>query len=249
MRFAILAASSLIALAAPPAQAQSDASPFQARGTEPFWSLTIDGSTMRFQPSDGRAVSVSRPRPIVGFNGERYVTRPMTVDITHVECSDGMSDHTYHDTVSVQVGGRRFKGCGGAVLSGRPAKGASLLQGEWAIRSIAGRNVVPGTNPRAAFDATTLSGTTGCNSFRGSYRFQNGRLIAGPLATTRRACVAQVNQQEQKLVELLGQRLTVSRNRDGRLVLTAPNRQTIVLAPVAGRQRPLSSSSAWRVAR
>src|SRR4051812_7080668 len=106
-----IAAAGALALIALPAHAQSNTQPYQALGTEPFWSLTIDGSTIRYEPAGGRVVRVAKPRPIVGFNGERYQARGMTVDITHVECSDGMSDRTFHDTVTVNVAGRTLRGC------------------------------------------------------------------------------------------------------------------------------------------
>ena len=230
-----IAAAGLLTLTALPAFAQSNAQPYRALGTEPFWSLTIDGRTIRYQPAEGRAVTVARPRPIVGFNGERYVTRGLTVDITHVECSDGMSDRTYHDTVTVTLRGRTLRGCGGDVLSERPAQ-ASLLEGEWRIESINRRLVAPRTKPRVTFSGQRISGNASCNNFNGSFRFERGRLTAGPLATTRMACTQRVqNVQESNVLRILGKPLSVSRNRNGKLVLTARGGETVVLAPVRGR--------------
>jgi heat shock protein HslJ len=230
-----IAAAGLLTLIALPAFAQSNAQPYRALGTEPFWSLTIDGRTIRYQPAEGRAVTVARPRPIVGFNGERYVTRGLTVDITHVECSDGMSDRTYHDTVTVTLRGRTLRGCGGDVLSERPAQ-ASLLEGEWRIESINRRLVAPRTRPRVTFSGQRISGNASCNNFNGSFRFERGRLTAGPLATTRMACTQRVqNVQESNVLRILGKPLSVSRNRNGKLVLTARGGETVVLAPVRGR--------------
>lgn len=226
-----IAAAGLLTLIALPAFAQSNAQPYRALGTEPFWSLTIDGRTIRYQPAEGRAVTVARPRPIVGFNGERYVTRGLTVDITHVECSDGMSDRTYHDTVTVTLRGRTLRGCGGDVLSERPAQ-ASLLEGEWRIESINRRLVAPRTRPRVTFSGQRISGNASCNNFNGSFRFERGRLTAGPLATTRMACTQRVqNVQESNVLRILGKPLSVSRNRNGKLVLTARGGETVVLAP------------------
>ena len=111
MRLSIIAATSLLMLAALPASAQLGSQPYRALGTEPFWSLTIDGRTIRYEPAEGRAVTVARPRPIVGFNGERYVTRGLTVDITPLECSDGMSDRTYPFTVTLEIGEDQRNGC------------------------------------------------------------------------------------------------------------------------------------------
>lgn len=234
MRLPTIAATGLLLLAALPALAQSDRQPYRALGTEPFWSLTIDGTRIRHQPAEGRVVTVARPRPIIGFNGERYVTRALTVDITHVECSDGMSDRTYHDTVTVTLRGRTLRGCGGDVLSERPAPG-SVIEGEWRIQSIAGRPPVAQSHPRVTFANTKMSGSTGCNNFNGGFRFERGRLTAGPLATTRRGCPGALNAQEQKLIKLFGQPLSVSRNRNGKLVMTARGGETVVLAPVRGR--------------
>ena len=231
-----IAAAGLLTLIALPALAQSNAQPYRALGTEPFWALTIDGSTIRYQPAGGRAVSVARPRPIVGFNGERYVTRRMTVDITHVECSDGMSDRTFHDTVTVTLGGRTLRGCGGEVLSGRPNPAASSLEGDWQIEAINGRPVAPRTNPRVTFSGQRISGNASCNNFNGSFRFQRGKLTAGPLATTRMACAQRAqNVQESTVLRILGEPLSVTRNRGGKLVLTNAQGGRLTLAP-AGRR-------------
>jgi heat shock protein HslJ len=231
MRSSTIAALGLSLFAALPAQAQSDAEPYRAVGTEPFWSLTMDGQRIRYQPADGTPVSVARPRPIIGFNGERYQSRRMTVDITHVECNDGMSDRTFKDTVTVTLGARTLRGCGGTILSDGNAPARTLLEGSWTIQSIGGRPVLARSNPRVTFRGNRMSGSTGCNSFNGSFRFDRGRLTAGSLATTRKACAGPLNTQEQKLLRLVGQRLTVSRNRNGKLVMTARGGQTVVLAP------------------
>lgn len=228
MRTATIAALTLMSLTALPAQAQSNGQPYRAAGTEPFWSVTIDSRTIRYQPMEGRAVTVAKPRPRTTFNGERYVTRNLTVDITHVRCSDGMSDRRYPDTVTVTVGRRTLKGCGGAAE--RPGQVAPRVDGDWIVRTIGGRAPLPRTNPSVRFSETAISGTTGCNSFRGSYRIDGNRMTAGPLASTKRGCTPQLNQQEQRLLGMLGQRLTATRTRDGLLVLTSRDGQMLVLA-------------------
>ncbi|MBC9031478.1 META domain-containing protein [Sphingomonas sp. JC676] len=237
MRVSAISAIGLLALAAcmpANASAQSAAQPYHGLGTEPFWSVTLDGQTIHYEPANGPAVSVPSPRPIVGFNGERYETRRLTVDITHVKCSDGMSDRIYHDTVVLTVDGKTLRGCGGETATSPATAPSTLLEGAWSIQSIAGRRPVAGTRPDVRFQGTRISGSTGCNSFGGAFRFDRGHLTTGPLITTRRACARPANAQEQNVLKLLGQRLSVSRNRAGKLVMTGHG-QTLVLVRTGGR--------------
>ncbi|MBO9711804.1 META domain-containing protein [Sphingomonas sp.] len=238
MRFSTAAAIGLLALCAcmpSDANAQTRAEPYRAQGTEPFWSLTIDGQTMRFESAFGRPVSVPQPRVIHGFAGEIYQTRQMNVNVVHTPCSDGMSDRSYRDTVQVTLGGRQYKGCGGAfTVKPQPAP----LAGSWRIEAIGGN---PAWAPRPAtirFEGDRLSGNTGCNAFSGSYRFERGRLTAGPVASTRRFCAERgANTQESNILGLLGKPLSVSTNRSGKLVLTAPGGATMTLAREGGPRR------------
>lgn len=230
MRVSMIAAAGLLGLAAFPAAAQSDAQPYKALGTEPFWSLTIGTRSMRYEAPGTVPVIVGKPKPITGFNGERYVARRMTVDITHVECNDGMSDRTFRDTVTVTMGRKTLRGCGGAILSDGPR--TSLLEGDWTIKSLNGRIVSAKTSPSVRFRGSQLSGNASCNNFNGSFRYDRGRLSARPLATTRKFCQQRVqNLQEATILSLFKQPLVVSSNRDGKLVLTAGRGQTMVLAP------------------
>jgi uncharacterized membrane protein/heat shock protein HslJ len=218
-----LIAAALVSMTALPAAAQTPVDPYVARGTEPFWALTIDGRTMRFEAPDRQPVVVPAPKVIHGFAGEIWQSRRIGVNTNHVRCSDGMSDRVYPDTVTVTVDGRVYKGCGGE---------GSMIEGEWTIQSINGRLVAPRTSPDVSFRGNRISGDASCNKFNGSFRFERGRIAAGPLATTRRACVTRGgNVQEAAVLRLFGQRLSVSSNRNGKLVLTGRRGETMVLAP------------------
>lgn len=229
MRASLATLAALLTLAGLPAHAQSDAQSYRAAGTEPFWALTIGARTMRFEAPGRQPVSVATPRVIHGFAGEMWQTRRIDVNSIHQRCSDGMRDTVYADTVTVKVDGRVYKGCGGDRVAA--AAPTSLLEGSWTIQAIGGRPPLPGSHPSVEFRGDRISGDSGCNRFSGSYRFERGRLTTGPLASTRRACVGGgANAQEQRLLRLIGQRLSVSSNRAGKLVITAANGQTLVLA-------------------
>jgi len=235
MRIPTIAAASLIALTALPAaaQAQNQAQAgYRASGTEPFWSLTIDARTMRFEAPGRQPVSVATPKVIHGFAGEMWQTRRINVNTNHIKCSDGMSDRSYPDTVTVTVDGRTYKGCGGEPVAA-PATG--LIEGSWRIEALNGRPVARGTSPTIAFDNGRVSGNASCNRFNGSFTFARGRLNTDRVASTRMACIDQTrNLQEQTILGLLGDRLTVSRNRAGKLVLTGPRGRSMTLV----RSRP-----------
>jgi heat shock protein HslJ len=196
---------------------------YRALGTEPFWSVTIADGTMRYQPADGRVVTVPAPRPIVGINGERYQTRRLTVDITHVRCSDGMSDRTYPDTVRVTVDGRNLSGCGG-----ESEQGMATLDGtSWKVANIDGNRAQFST---IAFAEGRLSGRA-CNRFSGNYRVEGERLIPGPIMATKMACEGPRMAEENALLGALRGPLTIRERQNGRMVLVAENGRRIVLAP------------------
>lgn len=92
---------------------------YRAVGTEPFWSLTLDGREMVFTEAaaPGKRIVQPQPRPIIGFAGEIYQSPRIGVNVVHTRCSDGMSDRTYPDKVQLRVDGRSFEGCGGAPIA------------------------------------------------------------------------------------------------------------------------------------
>lgn len=235
MKFAFaLAAPALLVAGA--ADAQMREAPYKAVGTEPGWALTIEKGLIRYVGDYGRTrVTTTAPVPRPSFNGVRYVTPRITIDVTHARCSDGMSDRDYPDSVSVTVGRRTVRGCGGDPIAVQPR--APVIEGNWEIQAIEGRPVRGTRDATISFSDNRISGNSGCNSFGGSYRFERGYLIAGPLISTKMACPGPAMAQEQAIMGLLGQRLSVSTNRDGKLVLSASGLRTLLLVRTAPRRR------------
>jgi uncharacterized membrane protein len=88
---------------------------YTARGQEPGWALTIAGGRIDYQGNYGeKRIVVPRPEPRTSFNGHRYETRRLIVDVTHGRCNDVMSGHGYADQVMVIADGETYRGCGGA---------------------------------------------------------------------------------------------------------------------------------------
>jgi heat shock protein HslJ len=204
----------LAAFAAAPAAAHAQGgSSYRALGTEPFWSVTIGGGRMIYDDPEGKRVAVRTPTARPSFNGRRYVTRRLSVDITRQQCSDGMSDRIFADTVRVTVDGRSLQGCGGAILPP-----ATLQDTNWEIITIDGGRVPGGEQYRIGFSADGISGRAGCNSFSGNYRVGRDGFQAGPLAMTRMACPGQRMQHEQAVSRILSSRVRLYYP-DGRTLL------------------------------
>lgn len=94
----------------------SGESTYRAIGTEPFWDLEIGRDLIFTDRGNNVSVSQPAPQPIQGTAGPIYRTDRLEVNIVHRQCSDGMSDRSYPDTVDVRVDGRqRYRGCGAPI--------------------------------------------------------------------------------------------------------------------------------------
>ncbi|HEX8125513.1 MAG TPA: hypothetical protein VF548_08025 [Allosphingosinicella sp.] len=100
----------------PPATSSNPAQEhYEARGQEPGWRLLIhDGRIDYTGDYGGKRITVTRPDPRPSFNGRRYETARLTVDVTYVRCNDAMSGLGFEHQVVVIADGRTLKGCGGA---------------------------------------------------------------------------------------------------------------------------------------
>jgi heat shock protein HslJ len=94
----------------PPAPQES----YRALGQEPGWTLTISEGVIDYRGDYGETrISVPRPDPRPSFNGRRYETRRLIVDVTSTRCNDAMSGHGYEHQVLVIADGKTVRGCGG----------------------------------------------------------------------------------------------------------------------------------------
>lgn len=92
----------------------STAENYTARGQEPGWLVTIAEGRIDYQGNYGeKRINVARPGPRTTFNGHRYETPRLIVDVTHGRCNDAMSGLGFADKVTVTADGETFHGCGG----------------------------------------------------------------------------------------------------------------------------------------
>lgn len=87
---------------------------YSALGQEPGWNVTIGGGQLRYIGNYGETrIILPRPEPDSTFNGRRYETDRLIVDVTYARCNDAMSGHGYEHQVMVVADGSTVRGCGG----------------------------------------------------------------------------------------------------------------------------------------
>lgn len=88
---------------------------FHALGTEPFWSASVDGTTLVWStPEQPSGVTV----PVTRSDGHGVTTykgviadQPLTLEVRRETCSDGMSDRVYPLSVKCRLGADSQVGC------------------------------------------------------------------------------------------------------------------------------------------
>jgi heat shock protein HslJ len=74
----------------------------------------------------------------------------------------------------------------------------------WTVTSIDGDETIRSAQPTIEFGTDgTVSGTTGCNQYNGTFTVDGDRLTIGPLATTKLACDEAANAQEVAVTQAL----------------------------------------------
>lgn len=205
MKIALALAAPALVLAGSALAAPREA-PYRAVGTEPGWTLTIDHGLIRYVGDYGRTrVTTVTPVPRASFNGHRYETKRITVDITHAPCNDGMSDREYADRVIVTVGRKTVRGCGGDPIT----SAADLAGSSWSIAAIDGRAVQLDRPTSVRFTDNRIEGRAGCNRFGGSYRLTRNMLATAQIISTKMACPGAGMATENRFFQIIGQPVRV----------------------------------------
>lgn len=200
---------------------------YKAHGTEPFWSLKIDGGKMIFDHSGELVAEANSFEARPSFNGWRYVSKEITADVVFDVCNDGMSDWFYKDTVTVMVGKQEYKGCGGGITAPESMDGIG-----WRVVSINGAKIPTEREAMISFDANRMSGTIGCNRLGAEYQFANKKLSVGAVMSTKMACPDPIGAQEFAFVSLLGGAFSTEFPGDGSMVLTGKGGTKVVLEQI-----------------
>lgn len=201
---------------------------FTAVGQEPGWIVRFDAEKIAFEGDYGDTrITVPKPEGRASFNGMRYVTDRLTVDVTHSTCADVMSGQRYAETVTVFADGKEYKGCGGRKL---PPE--SLDDTNWTIVMIDQMPVLDNVQTEIRFADGRISSTAGCNRITGSYSVSGNDLTFGEMATTKMMCPEKQMAQEAKFLALLRGKVTTRYTVGGDLILATESGQRATLKQV-----------------
>ena len=108
----------------------------------------------------------------------------------------------------------------------------SLAGSTWAVASVSGRAPVIGSRPNVIFGATDVQGSSGCNSFGGTYRYDpsSGRIdLSKNMFMTEMACPDGRDTFESALIQALTAASDASFDGEGRLVLSGASGQVLLV--------------------
>ena len=189
------------------------------RGHEPGWSVRIEDGAVAITDQFGTDNSVARvselsedgsTRTISAYAGERLILITQGL----APCQDDATGAWLPYSVTVQVGERMLRGCGGTL-------GERLMEGEWLIDDVNGSGIIDSSHLTMRFgEDGTVSGSAGCNNYTGSYTASGLQVEIGPLGATRKICPAEaIMLQEQRMLEALTGTLEIEFAETGVLTL------------------------------
>ena len=199
---------------------------FEGRGNEPGWSIRKSDVGITFSMIDGRVVTITPLPPVQSIDGgERYRSvsegRPFTLSIADKTCTDTMSGMPFPKSVTVEIGAKKFFGCGGAP--------ADLLRGDWTVENIDGKPTMKAHKPSLSFGTDAqLSGSGSCNRYFGSYTLSGEGLTISGIGSSMMMCEQPIMDQEARLLDTLRNTQRFEIAPDGRLSLRAKDGRSII---------------------
>lgn len=105
----------------------------------------------------------------------------------------------------------------------------SLHDTEWTVNKLNNVVVLPKNHPSISFTKNfRIQGNTSCNNYTGSYILLKNTIKISQIVSTKRACFSNdVMQQEQRLIQIIGQSQTWKIQTNGDLILTGTHGQLV----------------------
>jgi heat shock protein HslJ/uncharacterized membrane protein len=169
-----------------------------ARGSEPFWSLTMTKTTIKFKLADKDTVTASDY--VVADNSNDQITyytggKDFGITVENKPTIDAATGKTYEKSISISFQGKKYKGVGGDIVSGdtkpatietmpKPIKSERYtVNGEWVLATLNGKKATTRdfANGKATININTVdkraTGFGGCNRINGEVTIFEGTKI------------------------------------------------------------------------
>jgi len=124
--------------------------------------------------------------------------------------------------------------CNPTTDDGTQAPATGLEGTEWQLLTLNGQPLLAGTTTTARFSQGQIDGSSGCNSYFGSYALRGSALQIEGLGGTEMACLepAGVMEQEQTFLQTLGEVASYGLAHDQLRLQDAEGKEVLVFAPV-----------------
>ncbi|MBE0506805.1 MAG: META domain-containing protein [Marinospirillum sp.] len=220
----ITACSNLPADSDPSQQQATLQLPFEARGNEPPWLLTIDDSGLLlsrgYDRQEIRYAPIRQQQDSEQLRMTAGERSKVTALLNPAVCHDSMTAMPYPWQVSVITDGESLQGCGGDPRE--------LLLGEWIIEDINGKGIIDSSRISLHMDAEgRFSGLASCNRYAGSYQLSGEGIHFGQTLATKMACAPALMQQEQRFFSILNNISRFDRDATGALILSSHDGKTL----------------------
>lgn len=211
--------------------------PIRAGGNEPGWSLRIeDDKVTAFWDYGQKQVVTSTPSRSSIDGGSRFTSSSdafkVVADFISEVCEDDATGmpHPYRVSVSIEPVGNATAGTDSRTLTGCGGSPASLLTGpEWIVEDIDGKGIIDNSRASIEFLADGgIAGLSSCNRYSGSYQLTGEQLTVGTLASTRKACVPALMNQESTFLRILQSTSGFGFNETGALVIRSSSGEHIL---------------------
>ena len=119
------------------------------------------------------------------------------------------------------------------------------MAGPWHIEEVGGRPVIDRSPATITFGADgRVSGNASCNRFTGDYEADGARMRLGDIATTKRACVPALGDQEQRVLQTFS--AVVTWRVDQGLLMLADASGAVILRAARRTSSQVKGSAAYR---
>ncbi len=114
---------------------------WRALGTAPLWQAAVGNGFMSFETPGRAAVNVQAPARQETELGFSWRTDELTISVEHRDCTDALSRRVFADSVTIQAGGRTYRGCGGGARGWHRPEPYGAAGGEpfWSLEIADGR--------------------------------------------------------------------------------------------------------------